>query len=51
LFKTKDILAELSSLPKVQESLSILENQVKKDLTGGTSMRANVQEDFDPGDF
>ena len=51
LFKTKDILAELSSLPKVQESLSILESQVKKDLSGGTSMRANVQEDFDPGDF
>lgn len=51
LFKTKDILAELASLPKVQESLSILENQVKKDLMGSTSMRANAQEDFDPGDF
>ena len=51
IYKAKDILAELATLPKVQESLSILENQVKKDLMGGTSMRANVQEDFDPGDF
>lgn len=51
IYKAKDILAELATLPKVQESLSILESQVKKDLMGTTSMRANVQEDFDPGDF
>lgn len=51
IFKAKDILAELATLPKVQESLSILENQVKKDLMGRTSMKANAQEDFDPGDF
>lgn len=51
IFKTKDILAELASLPKVQESLSALESQVKKDLVGGTQIRGNAEEDYDPGDF
>ena len=51
IFKTKDILAELSTLPKVQESLSILENQVKKDLMGNSSIRANARRDFDPGNI
>lgn len=51
VFKTKDVIAEISNLHKVHEELQILEAQVKKELTDSTSMRGNVREDFDPGDI
>ena len=51
IFKVKDIMSEISNLSKVHEELKVLEGLVKKELTETTSLRGNVSEDFDPGDF
>lgn len=51
LNKTKDVMAEMSNISKVLEELQTLESLVKKNLTETTTMRGNVREDFDPGDF
>lgn len=51
IYKVKDIQAEMKNLTDVHETMVELENQVKKQLEAKTSMRGNVMEDFDPGDF
>ena len=51
LNKTKDVMAEMSNVSKVLEELKTLEGIVKKELTETTTLRGNVTEDFDPGDF
>jgi hypothetical protein len=51
IYKVKDLIAEISNLDKVHEELIALEAIVKKQLNDNTSMRGNVQEDFDPGEF
>ena len=44
-------MKEMSQLHKVHEELVTLEDQVKKELTEQSSIRAGVEEGFDPGDF
>lgn len=51
VFKVKDLIAEISSLSKVHDELQTLEAIVKKNLSETSSLRGNVREDFDPGDF
>ena len=48
VFKTKDIITEISSLSKVHEELKILENQVKKELMETSNIRAGAVEGFTP---
>ena len=48
IFKVKDLMAEISSLSKVQEELSALENLVKKELAEQSSIRAGAVEGFMP---
>ena len=48
IFKTKDIIAEISSLSKVHEELKILESQVKKELMETSNIRAGAVEGFTP---
>ena len=44
-------MSEISNLSKVHEELKVLEGLVKKELIETTSLRGNVSEDFDTGDF
>lgn len=48
IFKTKDIITEISSLSKVHEELKILESQVKKELMETSNIRAGAVEGFTP---
>ena len=48
IYKTKDIMAEISSLHKVHEELVILESQVKKEISETSSIRAGAVEGFMP---
>ena len=48
VFKTKDIISEISSLSKVHEELKILEGQVKKEMMETTSIRGGVTDGFLP---
>lgn len=48
IFSVKNIIAEITSLNKVQESLVILEAQVKKELSESSSIRAGAIEGFLP---
>lgn len=49
VFKTKDIIAEISSLSKVHEELKILESQVKKELSDKSSIRGGARNGYRPG--
>lgn len=48
IFKTKDVQAEISNLHKVAEELSILEDQVKKEISETSSVRAGAVDGFHP---
>ena len=48
VFKTKDIIAEISSLSKVHEELKILEGQVKKEMMDTSSIRGGATDGFLP---
>lgn len=48
VFKTKDIITEISSLSKVHEELKILESQVKKELTEQSSIRGGARNGYRP---
>lgn len=48
IYKTKDIMAEISNLHKVHEELLILEGQVKKEIAETSSIRAGAVEGFMP---
>lgn len=48
IFKTKDVMAEISSLHKVHEELVILESQVKKEISETSSIRAGAVDGYHP---
>ena len=48
VFKTKDIISEISSLSKVHEELKILEGQVKKEMMETSSIRGGATDGFLP---
>ena len=48
VLKTKDIIAEISSLSKVHEELKILEGQVKKEMMETSSIRGGATDGFLP---
>lgn len=48
IYKTKDVMTEISSLHKVHEELVILESQVKKEISETSSIRAGAVEGFMP---
>ncbi len=48
IYKTKDVIAEISSLHKVHEELTILESQVKKELSETSSIRGGAVDGFLP---
>ena len=48
VFKTKDIISEISSLSKVHEELKILEGRVKKEMMETTSIRGGATDGFLP---
>ena len=51
IFSAEKVMKEVSNLTKVHQELIDLENQVKKELTEQSTLRAGAVEDFDPGDF
>ena len=51
VFSAEKVMKEMAQLSKVHEQLVILENQVKKELTEQSTIRAGAVEGFDPGDF
>lgn len=50
IFKVKDIMAEISSLSKVEEELKSLEAMVKKDLSESSSIRGGYEDGYLPKD-
>ena len=48
IYKTKDVIAEISSLHKVHEELTILEAQVKKELQESSYVRGGAVDGFQP---
>lgn len=48
IYKTKDVISEISSLHKVHEELSILENAVKQEMSEQSSIRANARNGYRP---
>ena len=48
IFKTKDVISEISSLHKVYEELKILESAVKKELAEESSLRGGAVDGFLP---
>lgn len=48
IYKTKDVITEISSLHKVHEELSILEQAVKQEMAESTSIRANARNGYRP---
>ena len=51
IFKAKDVIAELSNVSKVHETLKELRSIIQRDLQAKSTLRAGAEEDFDPGDF
>ena len=51
VFSAEKVMKEMSQLHKVHEELVTLEEQVKKELTEQSTIRAGIEEGFDPGDF
>lgn len=51
IFKVKDIMAEISSLSKVNDELKLLEGQVKKEVAEQSILRAGAVEGFIPKGF
>lgn len=49
IFKVKDLMTEISSLSKVHDELSTLENMVKKEIAEQSSIRAGAVEGYMPG--
>lgn len=50
IYKTKDVIAEISSLHKVHEELSILETAVRTEMSEQSSIRANARNGYRPMD-
>lgn len=48
IYKTKDVIAEISNLSKVHEELKILESMVKKELNETSSIRGGAVDGFQP---
>ena len=48
VFKTKDIMSEISSLHKVHEELCILEAAVKKEISEQSSIRGGATDGYQP---
>lgn len=48
IYKTKDVISEISSLHKVHEELVILEAQVKKEISESSSIRGGVTDGYQP---
>ena len=48
IFKTKDIIAEISSLSKVQDELNTLESMVKKEIAETSQLRGGYEDGFTP---
>lgn len=51
IYKVKDIMAEISSLSKVNDELKTLESQVKKEITETSILRAGATDGFIPQGF
>ncbi len=51
IFSAEKVMKEVAQLSKVHEQLTQLENQVKKELTEQSTIRAGATEGFDPGSF
>lgn len=51
IFQAEKVMKEMSQLHKVHEELVTLEEQVKKELTEQSTIRAGIEEGFDPGNF
>ena len=48
IFKVKDIMAEISSLSKVQDELTTLEQMVKKEMAESSQLRGGYQDGYTP---
>ena len=48
IFKVKDIMAEISSLSKVQDELNTLESMVKKEIAETSQLRGGYEDGFTP---
>lgn len=48
IFKVKDIMAEISSLSKVQDELKTLEGMVKKEIAEASSLRGGYEDGYTP---
>ena len=51
VFSAEKVMKEMSTLHKVHEELITLEDQVKKELTEQSTVRAGATDGFDPGNF
>lgn len=51
IFKVKDIMAEITTLSKVNTELKVLEGQVKKEMETQSSLRGNATDGFIPAGF
>lgn len=51
IFSAEKVMKEMASLHKVHEELVTLEDQVKKELTEQSTIRAGAVDGFDPGDI
>ena len=51
VFQAEKVMKEMATLHKVHEELITLEDQVKKELTEQSTVRAGAVDGFDPGDF
>lgn len=51
VFQAEKVMKEMAMLNKVHEELITLEDQVKKELTEQSTIRAGAVDGFDPGDF
>ena len=48
IFKVKDIMAEISSLSKVQDELTTLESMVKKEVAESSTLRGGYEDGYTP---
>lgn len=48
IYKTKDVISEISSLHKVHEELVLLESQVKKEISESSSIRGGATDGYMP---
>lgn len=51
VFSAEKVMKEMATLHKVHEELISLEDQVKKELTEQSTIRAGAVDGFDPGNF